>query len=321
MDKIFFEDLDLPKPTHHFVRPADAAGSQSAETARILEAVEPVLIREKPDVVLVQGDTNSVLAGVLAAAKIPGIRIGHVEAGLRSFDRAMPEEINRIVADHASHYLFAPTQPAKRLLLKEGISPGKIFVTGNTIVDAVKENRRIAQKKIDLVRLTGGEKRYILVTMHRQENVDRRDRLAALLKGIELSSQALDAPVIFPVHPRTLGRLKAFGLKVPPCVRMIEPVGFLEFLRLEEGAFLLMSDSGGVQEEGCILGVPCVTLRDSTERPETVTVGANRIAGHDPQAILKHARAMVSRRRDWKNPFGDGRTGERILDILRKDLR
>ncbi len=321
MDKVFFQDLELPRPKYHFTRPRAASGLQCEETARILEATEPILLKERPKAILLQGDTNSVLAGALAAAKIPSIRIGHVEAGLRSFDRKMPEEINRIVTDHLSHYLFAPTKLARELLLNEGVASKKIFVTGNTIVDALKENLIIARRKVKLGQwLENGREAFFLMTLHRQENVDHKERLKAILEGVGRIGRQFNRPIIFPVHPRTQGRLKQFSLKLPREVRPVKPMGFLDFLRLEERAELLLSDSGGVQEEGCILRVPCVTLRTSTERPETVSVGANIVAGYDPGHILNCAKHMLGRKRHWKNPFGDGNASQKILKILEGTL-
>jgi UDP-N-acetylglucosamine 2-epimerase (non-hydrolysing) len=321
MDRVFFRDLELPEPRHQLRRHEDSKGGQGEETARMLAGIERVLDAERPEWVVVQGDTNSVLAGALAAAKIPGVRIAHVEAGLRSYDRLMPEETNRVIADHLSHALFAPTPLSKRILLKEGIAPRLIHVTGNTIVDALRQNRALAKKKVRLDALTGGLKRYDLLTLHRQENVDHRDRLEAILEGLERVQRRDRVPVLFPIHPRTAKRLREFRLELPEGVRAVNPVGFLEFLALEEGARLLLTDSGGVQEEGCILGVPCVTLRTTTERPETLHVGANALAGHDPRAIERLSAAMLRRPRRWKNPFGDGRASERMFAVMMEARR
>ena len=270
---------------------------------------------ERPDVVLVQGDTNTVLAGALAASKLH-IKVGHVEAGLRSYDRSMPEEINRVVADHVSDYCFAPTEISRANLLKEGIAEEKIHVTGNTIVDSVYQNLEIAMRKVNILAdLDLEPKGYFLVTSHRQENVDNKERLGEIIRGLEMVKSEFGLPVVFPVHPRTRKMVESFGFELDG-IRAIEPLGFLEFLQLEAGARLALTDSGGVQEEACILGVPCVTLRENTERPETLDVGANVLAGTVSQRIMDGARNMLEAGESWKNPFGDGNAGQRIIQIL-----
>ncbi len=312
MDSIFFEQLELPEARYNL----DVGSASHAEqTGRIMAGVEKVLMDERPEVALVQGDTNTVLAGALAASKLH-IKVGHVEAGLRSYDRSMPEEINRVVADHISDYLFAPTENSRENLRKEGIAEKKIFVTGNTIVDSVYQNLEIAKRKVNVLADLGLKpKEYFLVTAHRQENVDSRLRLAEILKGLELVSREFSLPVVFPVHPRTRKMAAEFGFEFD-AVMAIEPLGFLEFLQLEANARLALTDSGGVQEETCILGVPCVTLRENTERPETVDVGANVLAGTGSDKIMNCAMRMLETDTRWKNPFGDGRTGERIVKIV-----
>ncbi|MDI9393906.1 MAG: UDP-N-acetylglucosamine 2-epimerase (non-hydrolyzing) [Euryarchaeota archaeon] len=313
MDKAFFDDLELPKPAYNL----DAgSGSHAEQTGKIMQGIEKVLIEEKPDVVLVQGDTNTVLAGALAASKLH-IKVGHVEAGLRSYDRSMPEEINRVVADHISDYLFAPTELSKQNLLKEGIDESKIFVTGNTIVDAVLQNLEISKQKVDVLNDLGlKSKEYFLLTSHRAENVDNREQLGKLLKGISTIQKEYSLPVVFPIHPRTEKRIKDFGLSLEG-IRTIKPAGFLEFLQLEANARLVFTDSGGVQEETCILGTPCVTLRDNTERPETLEAGSNILAGVEPDRIIQSAIKMMQEKKSWDNPFGDGRAREKIIEILR----
>ncbi len=322
MDRVFFKDLQLPAPQFQLSIRSLGTARHGDHTGRMLAAVEEIILKKKPNVVLVQGDTNSVLAGALAAAKMPEVRLGHVEAGLRSYDRTMPEEINRVISDHVSDYLFVPTHVSKKLLLREGIDAKKIFVTGNTIVDAVLENAAIAYSRTEAhPSLANLPKDYFLMTLHRQENVDDKPRLASILEGVRRITTRFKTPVIFSVHPRALVRLNHFGLKLPPSVRAIKPIGFLDFLKLEQDARLILSDSGGLQEEACILKVPCVTLRTTTERPETVTVGANRVAGFRPNSILRHAEAMLNAPRNWKNPFGDGHSAERILKIINNDAR
>jgi len=312
MDRVFFEELELPLPEYNL---DVGSGSHAEQTGRIMAGVERLLVQDAPDVVLVQGDTNTVMAGALAASKLH-IKVGHVEAGLRSFDRNMPEEINRVVADHISDYLFAPTETARGYLRKEGIDDAKISVTGNTIVDSVYQSRAIAERKVNVLRDLGlKSKEYFLVTAHRAENVDDRSRLREILGGLERIGKEFELPVIFPVHPRTRKMVQEFGFQLDG-IRAIEPVGFLEFLQLEANARLALTDSGGVQEETCILGVPCVTLRDNTERPETLEVGSNVLAGADAHRIVKNSRRMVQQGNGWKNPFGDGRAGEAIIGQL-----
>ena len=316
MDRLIFEQLELPSPSYNL---EIGSGTHAGTTGRMLIEIEKVLQHEKPDVVIVEGDTNSILAGALAAVKM-GIKVGHVEAGLRSYDRSMPEEINRVITDHISDYLFAPTDKAAALLAGEGISGDNTFVTGNTIVDAVYQNIELARKKVDVLKVLNlKSKEYLLLTLHRQENVDNRERFASILDGIEQASAALGLPVYYPVHPRSRKMMAEFGLS-PANVVMSEPVDFLGFLQLESNARLIFTDSGGVQEEACILGVPCVTVRDNTERPETVEVGANIIAGTRAEDIMKATQTMLGRKNNWKNPFGDGKAAKRIIEILEGKL-
>ena len=312
LDRVFFEQLKLPPSKYNL---EVGSGSPAEQTAKILIGVEKVLQQESPDVVLVEGDTNSVLAGALATIKLH-IKLGHVEAGLRSYDRNMPEEINRILADHCSDLLFAPTEKARVILWSEGIPKEKIFITGNTIVDAIYQNLEIAKNSANTINtLYLKPKEYFLVTVHRQENVDNRARFASILEGLDGIADEFGMPAIYPIHPHSRKTMAEFGLQ-PRGLRLVEPMDFLSFLQLESSARLVLTDSGGVQEEACILSVPCVTLRDNTERPETLVVGSNILAGVSPDRILKHARLMLNRENNWENPFGDGKAGRRIVDIL-----
>ncbi len=315
MDRIFFEQLDLPLPAYNL----DAgSGTQGAQTAAILTGIEEIYLKKSPGIVLVQGDTNTVLAGALAAAKLH-IPVGHVEAGLRSYDRSMPEEINRIIADHVADQLYAPTQTSCRNLLKEGIAREKITVTGNTVVDAVQQNIRIAHTKVDPLGDLGLEPSgYFLVTAHRAENVDDPARLAEILTGLRNVSAKFGHPVIFPMHPRTQKMVREFSLSTEG-IRVMDPVGYLEFLVLESKAALILTDSGGLQEEACILSVPCVTLRENTERPETIDTGANMLAGTNPAKILAAAGKMMNSTRTWDNPFGKGDAALRILEVCKRE--
>ena len=324
LDGQFFKELQLPKPRYRLNIHSKGVTSQADHTGRMLIEIEKILLKEMPRYVLVQGDTNTVLAGALTVSKLDttkkythiDIRLGHVEAGLRSYDRTMPEEINRFITDHFSNVLFAPTREAAKLLLKEGIPAARVHMTGNTIVDAVYENLKLTKRSDVLKKLGLVKNDYFLLTLHRQENVDDCERLTSLFEGIGRVAARHKKRIIFPIHPRTVAKLNAFKLSPPKGVELIEPVGFLDFLKLEASARLILSDSGGVQEEACILGVPCVTLRLSTERPETVSVGANVIAGYKPQDILKAAERMLNVKKGWKNPFGDGKSAQKIIRIL-----
>jgi UDP-N-acetylglucosamine 2-epimerase (non-hydrolysing) len=313
MDRVFFEELELPAPEYNL---DVGSGSHADQTGRIMSGIEKICQETPPDIVLVQGDTNTVLAGALAAAKLH-IPVGHVEAGLRSFDRRMPEEINRIVADHISDLLFAPTQLSRSHLLHEGIDEKKIHLTGNTVVDAVFQNRKIAGTRTTILQDHGLSPRgYLLATAHRAENVDVRGHLEAIISALGTLSETYGLPVIFPMHPRTQKMVADFQIPTPG-ITILPPTGYLEFLELEASAALILTDSGGVQEEACILGVPCVTLRENTERPETLDAGASVLAGTSPAAILAGAAKMMDAPRDWKNPYGDGMAGERIVTICR----
>ena len=317
MDKIFFEELELPSVKYNL---EVGSGSHAEQTGKIMAGIEKVLMTDRPDLILVQGDTNTVLAGALAASKLL-IKIAHVEAGLRSFDRRMPEEINRVVADHISDHLFAPTELAKSNLTKEGIDENKITVTGNTIVDSVQQSLKISEKKIHVLKNLGIEpKNYIVVTLHRQENVDVEERLVHIINGLKSISSKYSMPIIFPMHPRTEKMIEAFGISLGSVIK-IKPLGFMEFLQLESNARLVITDSGGVQEETCILGVPCITLRDNTERPETVAVGSNILCEVNNYHMLNAVDSMIRTGKHWENPFGDGKTSERIVDISMKFIK
>ena len=313
LDGIFFEELDLPEPQ---VNLHAGSGTHAQEVSRVLVGVERELLKERPDAMLVLGDTNSTLGGALAAAKLH-VPLGHIEAGLRSYDRRMPEELNRVLSDHCADRLFAPTPKARDVLHQEGIADEKVLLTGNTIVDAVRQNIELARSKVDLADVFElSSKGYVLVTAHREENVDDPVRLSGILDGLGRVRAALDIPVVYPMHPRTRKSLSRSGLAIPPGVQVIEPVGFLEFLQLEANARVVLTDSGGVQEETCVLGVPCVTLRDNTERPETLEVGSNVLAGTDSGRILAATEEMVERKGSWRNPFGDGKAAKKVIDTL-----
>jgi len=313
MDRVFFEQLELPQPHYNL---NVGSGSHAEQTGRILMGTDQVLLKEQPDVVLVEGDTNTVLGGALAAAKLH-IKVGHVEAGLRSYDRLMPEEINRVLTDHCADVLFAPTEQAQQILLKEGIPSEKIFVTGNTIVDVV-HHASLSEKHTRVLEDLGLEKReYFLATLHRQENVDDSYRFHDILRGLDALNKKYDLPVIYPVHPRSQKKLEEFQLDAPG-VTLVDPMDFLGFLELEQNARVVLTDSGGVQEETCVLGTPCVTLRANTERQETLAVGSNLLAGTMPESIVECTSVMCANKKTWGNPFGDGTAGKQIVRILRE---
>ena len=312
MDRVFFDQLKLPAARYNL---EVGSASHAEQTAKILIGIEKVLVSEKPDVILVQGDTNTVLAGALTAAKLH-IKVGHVEAGLRSYDRQMPEEINRVLTDHCSDFLFAPTKEARNILMGEGIAENKIFVTGNSIVDAVYQNMEITYSHGNiLTQLNLQPKNYFLVTIHRQENVDNPSRFQGILQGLQLLITKYKLPIIYPIHPRARKMMAEFKLHADN-LTLIEPVDYFTFLQFEKNARLILTDSGGVQEESCILGVPCVTLRDNTERPETLEVGASLLAGAVPKKILECTEIMLGKSNNWQNPFGDGKAGERIIEAI-----
>ncbi|ELZ10972.1 UDP-N-acetylglucosamine 2-epimerase [Halovivax asiaticus JCM 14624] len=309
LTEVFFEELQLPSPDHTLGVGSDTHGEQ---TGSMIAGIESVLLDVDPRTVLVQGDTNTTLAATIAASKLD-VELAHVEAGLRSDDRQMPEEVNRIICDHTADQLFAPTTEAATNLRDEGIEADRITVTGNTVVDALQRHRRIALERNTLPEGLGdvpGE--YGLVTLHRAENVDEPERFADILSGIDRVARAFDLELIYPVHPRAREVLS--DLPVPDTVRPVEPLEYLDFLRLEAEARLILTDSGGVQEEACVLGVPCVTLRENTERPETIAVGANRLGGVSPERIAEAARVVLAADDEWDNPFGDGDAARRILE-------
>ncbi len=319
MDGIFFAELNIKEPDFLL---GVGPGMQGEQTGKMLIKFEKVLLRVKPSIILVEGDTNSVIAASLAAAKM-GIRIGHIEAGLRSYCREMPEEINRILTDHLSDYLFAPTKKASQNLIAEGIDRRKVFVTGNTIVDVTRKYMKKAAKSSCILQNLGlSANHYLLLTLHRKENVDNAKKLREILMAIKILCKEM--VVIFPLHPRTAKRLRQFNLEhhiaKTSNLRTIKPQGYLDFLMLEQSARLILTDSGGIQEEACILGVPCVTLRENTERPETLDVGSNIIAGWQRETILDSVNRMRKRRRSWKQPFGNGTTGKKIVGIVTKVL-
>lgn len=321
LDADIFDDLGLEYPSHHLseVKNKTYHGEQ---TAAMLAGIESILLDERPETVLVCGDANFNLAGALAASKL-NVNLGHVEAGLRSDDWRMPEEKNRVMIDHISDYLFVPTEQAKENAVEDNVH-GEIHVTGNTIVDAVHRNIARARERSQVlaeIAVKGDE--YVVFTAHREENVDDREVLEKFVTVLERITGEWGVPIVYPIHPRTEDRLSKFGLQSRvediELLRLIPPLGYLDFLQLLDEATVVLTDSGGIQEESCILEVPCVTLRRSTERPETVDVGANTISGTDPDTIVSMAQEMRGADGDWENPFGDGNASKRIADIVLDD--
>nr|VFK39505.1 MAG: UDP-GlcNAc3NAcA epimerase [Candidatus Kentron sp. SD]VFK44542.1 MAG: UDP-GlcNAc3NAcA epimerase [Candidatus Kentron sp. SD] len=300
MSDVFFDELEIARPAYHL---GIGGGSHGQNTGRMIEAIEGVLLNECPDWVLVYGDTDSTLAGALAAAKLH-IPVAHVEAGLRSFNRRMPEEINRVLTDHAASLLFAPTSSAVQHLTNEGISGGIVKQVGDVMYDAALFYSAKAETMSDvLVRLGLARKSYILATIHRAENTDDKERLTAILDGFS----SLPQTVVLPLHPRTRARMEAFGLQFPANVLTIDPVGYLDMVMLEKHASLIATDSGGVQKEAFFHRTPCVTLREETEWIELVASGWNRLAPpHDGTKIAAEIRATLESHGKEIQPYGAG---------------
>jgi UDP-N-acetylglucosamine 2-epimerase (non-hydrolysing) len=317
MSDLFFRDLELPEPDFYL---GVGSASHAAQTAAILQQFEPVLLREKPDWVLVVGDVNSTLACALVCAKL-GIKVAHVEAGLRSRDRTMPEEINRLLTDQISDLLFTPSADANDNLRAEGIPEERIRFVGNIMIDSLQKYLSRARNSGIKERLGLCEKSYAVLTMHRPSNVDDAEAFERILQALE--NIVARIPVVFPVHPRTRKMIAQFGLadriESAKELRLIEPLGYLDFLGLVSGARLVLTDSGGIQEETTVLGIPCLTLRQDTERPITVAMGTNAIVGTDPEKIITRALDALngtSARDNRIPPFWDGHTAERILATL-----
>jgi UDP-N-acetylglucosamine 2-epimerase (non-hydrolysing) len=316
MSDAFFADLDLPQPDVHL---GVGSASHAAQTAAVMERFEPVVIQEKPDWVLVVGDVNSTFAAALVCVKL-GVRVAHVEAGLRSRDRTMPEEINRILTDQIADLLFTPSADADQNLIAEGIPQERIRLVGNVMIDSLYQHLERAQQSTIKERLGLTGARYAVLTLHRPSNVDDRATFEGILTALEKISEEL--PIIFPVHPRaarTIAELGLLGrLKSTRDLRLIEPLGYLDFLNLYSCSQLVLTDSGGIQEETTVLGIPCLTLRENTERPITVSLGTNRIVGTNPAKIV--AAALGALQQTTKVPVNiplwDGNAAERIVAAL-----
>ena len=312
MSDVFFEELDLPRPD---VNLGVGSGSHAVQTGRIMEHLEPILLEQKPDRVLVYGDINSTLAAALVSAKLL-LPVAHVEAGLRSGDRGMPEEINRILTDQLADLLFTPSADADANLRREGIPAGRIRRVGNVMIDTLVRLLPRAGERWPRLQKKHLLERYALVTLHRPSNVDDPQALEALLAA--LGRVGRDLQLLFPVHPRTRKRLAEAGLKVPPGVHLLDPQGYLDFLALQCHAAVVITDSGGIQEETTYLGIPCLTLRENTERPVTVTVGTNLLIGRDPDRLQGEVERILSghAKRGRRPPLWDGHAAERIASVL-----
>lgn len=324
MSDAFLRDLGMPQPDVYL---NVGSGSHAAQTAAVMQRFEPVVIKEKPDWVLVVGDVNSTLACALVCAKLH-IKVAHVEAGLRSRDREMPEEINRLLTDQISDLLLTPSMDTSENLRAEGIAETRIRFVGNVMIDSLLAHLSLSANSNIREDLGVAEKAYAVLTLHRPSNVDERETLARLLDALEEISRSV--PLIFPVHPRTRARLDEFSfaerIERNENLRLIEPLGYLDFLRLYSGAVIVLTDSGGLQEETTALGIPCLTLRENTERPVTVTKGTNIIVGTDTEKIVQSARRVLHSPRSNElrqvalasslPPLWDGHTAPRILDAL-----
>lgn len=312
MSDVFIQQLVIPSPD---INLAVGSGSHAKQTAEIMVRLEPVIEESKPDIVLVYGDVNSTVATALVCAKL-GVRVGHVEAGLRSFDRTMPEEINRLLTDQIADLLFTPSPDGSENLRKEGVAEGKIFYVGNVMIDSLvrllPEARKVVMDELP--------EKYVLMTLHRPANVDEGPTLRGILESLVAVDQRVS--VVFPAHPRTRRRIHEFGLALGS-LRVLDPLPYIEFLALQSRATAVVTDSGGVQEESTYLGVPCLTLRENTERPVTISMGTNVLVGRDPER-LRHELSKVLNGQAKKGtvpPLWDGRAGERIADVLTSHLQ
>ncbi len=320
MSKVFFDDLALPEPDIYL---GVGSGSHAKQTARIMIKLEKVFLKEKPDLVLVVGDVNSTMASALTAAKLR-IPIAHVEAGLRSFDRDMPEEINRVVTDSISNYLFAPSADAVKNLKEEGICKEKIFLVGNIMIDTLLKYKVRAAKNNILQKLGLHKKGYITLTLHRPSNVDEKGNFLKILDALEEIQRRI--AIVFPMHPRTKKMIVKYGLlnrvKRMSNLKVASPLGYLDFLKLLCDSKLVLTDSGGIQEETTALRIPCITLREKTERPITVTEGTNIIAGNDTDKIIRETKNILKNGAGYGRipKFWDGKTARRIVLIILKEF-
>jgi UDP-N-acetylglucosamine 2-epimerase (non-hydrolysing) len=320
MSELFFRQLGIPEPELNL---GVGSASHAVQTAEIMSAFEPVVLKHRPDAVLVVGDVNSTIACGLVAVKL-GVRVVHVEAGLRSFDREMPEEINRVLTDAISNLLFCTEQSGVDNLRREGIADAKIHLVGNVMIDTLLRHRERAEQSRVLESIGLEHGHYAVLTLHRPSNVDDPVVLSKLLDVLEMV--LADQPLVFPVHPRTRQKLAHFGLaarvSAQPDLHLVDPVGYLDFLKLMAHARVVLTDSGGIQEETTILGVPCLTLRENTERPVTVELGTNRLVGQQPDRIRAVYREVMSAHSGQRRtpPLWDGGAAQRIVAVMREAL-
>ena len=315
MSNIFFEELDLPRPDLNL---GVGSGSHSWQTAEVMLRFEPIVLEHKPDWVVVVGDVNSTLACTLVCSKI-GVRVAHVEAGLRSFDRNMPEEINRLLTDQIADLLFTPSQDGDRNLLREGVAREKIHLVGNVMIDTLVHLMPKAKARWTSLKEELGLGRYLLVTLHRPFNVDDPDTLLEIMDA--LSDVSEEIPILFPIHPRTRQRIREFGLETnKKDLHLLDPFGYLDFLALQIHADLILTDSGGIQEETTYLGVPCLTARPNTERPITIKLGTNRLVDTTRKALVDAIRHKLTEGRESRNvpPLWDGHAAERIVSLFKE---
>ena len=314
MSGAFFKDLELPKSDIHL---EVGSGTHAEQTARVMERFEKVLFKEKPNLVLVVGDVNSTLACSLAASKLH-IKVAHVEAGLRSFDRRMPEEINRVLTDQMSDLLFTTCKDADRNLAKEGIAQDKVFLVGDVMIDTLLRSMETVDQRPKTKDRRPRDGEYAVVTLHRPSNVDDKDTFERISMALNKISKSI--PIIFPVHPRTRGQIKRFGFEkyYNGQIKLLEPLGYLDFIKLYPKAKMVLTDSGGIQEETTVLDIPCLTIRENTERPITITQGTNILVGTDEEKIVKEAKKILrgERKRRKTIKYWDGRAAERIVRVL-----
>jgi UDP-N-acetylglucosamine 2-epimerase (non-hydrolysing) len=315
MSKVFFDELDMPRPD---INLEVGSGSHAEQTAQVMMRFEPVVAQFKPDWVVVPGDVNSTLACALVAVKL-GVKVAHVEGGLRSFDRTMPEEINRLLTDQISDLLLTHSPEARENLMHEGVAKEKIHLVGNTMIDTLVRLMPLAEARWPATRVQFDLKRFVLVTLHRPNNVDDHSGLNEIMSALnEVSS---DVPVLFPVHPRTQQKIAEYEINVSETVRLTEPIGYIDFLALQAHAAVVVTDSGGVQEETTFLGVPCRTVRPNTERPITITTGTNQLVKRNREAIVSAIRSALDGARNRASPrpeLWDGQAAERIVSLFRE---
>jgi len=314
LSRIFLDEFDLPDPDHDI---GAGSGTHAEQTARVMLGIEPIIAEVRPDVVVVFGDVNSTIAAALVAAKM-GVQVAHVEAGLRSFDRTMPEELNRLLTDALADLLFVPSRDAVANLAREGVPSDRVFLVGNVMIDTLDRLRPRAERSTILDELGVRDGGYIAATIHRPSNVDDLDSMTTT--STALSDLAAFAPTLLIVHPRTRKKLQDHGLEralEAAGVRLLDPLGYVDFLRLLMGAGAILTDSGGIQEEATVLGVPCITLRTTTERPVTIVEGTNRLVGTDPALAVAAVREGFESERLPRRPeLWDGLAAERIVDVL-----